>query len=188
MRRPLSFGTIRPPADVSMAEVSVLPSDAQEERSDGATSAEAPPIAIVFRKSLRLAIVYFSFYIILKIKNANIINLFNTYIIYILIYQKISNKKGERNEKKIFKEKEIPYVIVKNKIDLAKDFVLSPEFLGVSAKDGIGIEELKQALASFAKKDTEMKLIADILPEAATAVLVVPIDKSAPIPISAVLL
>ena len=79
-----------------------------------------------------------------------------------------------------FKEKEIPYVIVKNKIDLAKDYASSPDFVGVSAKDGAGIEELKEALASFAKKNDEMKLIADLLPEGATAVLVVPIDKSAP--------
>jgi len=79
-----------------------------------------------------------------------------------------------------FKEKEIPYVIVKNKIDLAKDFVPSPDFVGVSAKDGTGIYEIKEKLASFAKKDDELKLIADLLPQGATAILVVPIDKSAP--------
>lgn len=79
-----------------------------------------------------------------------------------------------------FKEKQIPYVIVKNKIDLVKDYVPSPSFIGISAKDGRGIEELKEKLASFAKDDDEIKLVADLLPKGATALLVVPIDKSAP--------
>ena len=60
MRRPLSLGTMSPPADVSRIEPPSFDESAEEhdERSDGATRADAPPIAIVFRKSLRLAIVY----------------------------------------------------------------------------------------------------------------------------------
>jgi hypothetical protein len=48
-----------PPAEVLIADASALLSDdgAHEDRSDGATRAEAPPIAMVLRKSLRLAIV-----------------------------------------------------------------------------------------------------------------------------------
>ncbi len=79
-----------------------------------------------------------------------------------------------------FKEKEIPYVVVKNKIDLLDDFAPSPSYIGVCAKDKIGIDELKEKIASFAKKGEEKTFVADLLPKGATAVLVVPIDKSAP--------
>jgi hypothetical protein len=50
---------------VSIADASVLlPVDeAHEDRSDGATRAEAPPIAMVLRNSLRLAIVVFLVFI-----------------------------------------------------------------------------------------------------------------------------
>ena len=48
----MSFGTIRPPSVVQ-----AVFSAAHEESSDGATRADAPPMAIVFRKSLRSAIV-----------------------------------------------------------------------------------------------------------------------------------
>ncbi len=79
-----------------------------------------------------------------------------------------------------FKEKQIPYVIVKNKTDVEKNFLPSPYCIAISAKDGRGIEELKKKLASFAKEDDEIRLVADLLPQGATALLVVPIDKSAP--------
>ena len=56
--KPLSLGTISPPAVVS-SDVAALLSDEHDERSEGATRADAPPMAIVFRKSLRSAIVVY---------------------------------------------------------------------------------------------------------------------------------
>ena len=52
MRSPLSFGTISPPADVSSDDSAPL-SDEHDVSNEGATRADAPPIAMVFRKSLR---------------------------------------------------------------------------------------------------------------------------------------
>ena len=72
MRSPLSLGTISPPADVSRT-VSALLSEEQEDKSDGATRAEAPPIAMVFRKSLRSAIVVLVFIVILELSDKYII-------------------------------------------------------------------------------------------------------------------
>ena len=56
----------------------------------------------------------------------------NTYIIYILIYQKISNKKGERNEKKIFKEKENALSAIETlKKKFSNVYLCTPEKYGV---------------------------------------------------------
>ena len=53
---PLSFGTISWLADVSIRELLLWL--LQPLSNDGAAIADAPPMAIVFRKSLRLVMVY----------------------------------------------------------------------------------------------------------------------------------
>ena len=74
-----------------------------------------------------------------------------------------------------FKEKKIPYLTVFTKADLVKNSIY------VSSKTGEGINELKEKTASLAAKKTESKkIVADILSENDIAVLVVPIDSSAP--------
>ena len=55
MRSPLSLGTMSPPAEVSMA--APVFSEEHDDKIDGATRADAPPIAMVLRKSLRSAII-----------------------------------------------------------------------------------------------------------------------------------
>ena len=78
----------------------------------------------------------------------------------------------------LFREKMIPHVVVFNKKDL---FDAAPEgVLCVSAATGEGIFELKERLGALAPKEDGRKLIADLLRPDGLAVLVTPIDESAP--------
>ena len=87
--------------------------------------------------------------------------------------------------------KEIPYVVVLNKkelappeaeqdtarfLELAEDHMIS-----VSAADGSGIHELKEMIGRIAKtEEPEKYLVRDLLAPSDIAVLVVPIDSAAP--------
>ena len=81
----------------------------------------------------------------------------------------------------LFKEKEIPYLVVCNKADLLPELP-APEAdeLYVSAKTGFGIHELKEHMARMKTEGPERRLIGDMLEPNDLAVLVVPIDKAAP--------
>ncbi len=72
----------------------------------------------------------------------------------------------------------VPYVVVYNKCDIK-----TPEAadgICVSAATGEGIDTLKEKLASFAAKENEAKLIADLVERGDAVILVTPIDASAP--------
>lgn len=79
----------------------------------------------------------------------------------------------------LFKEKNIPYIIVYNKMDLQKLDNLSNNEIMVSATENIGINDLREKVAHFVKVE-DKKIISDKLNEGDIALLVVPIDKSAP--------
>ena len=79
----------------------------------------------------------------------------------------------------LFKEKNIPYIIVYNKTDLQKLDKLSNNEIMVSATKNIGINDLREKVAHFVKVE-DKKIIGDKLNEGDIALLVVPIDKSAP--------
>ena len=98
--------------------------------------------------------------------------------------------KGEEELELIhrFHKKDIPYLIVYNKIDLLstekiKDLAMSVragEVL-VSASDGMNIQELKEKIASLKPEDThKYPLIQDLIDPLDLVILVVPIDKAAP--------
>lgn len=98
--------------------------------------------------------------------------------------------KGEEELELIhrFHKKDIPYLIVYNKIDLLstekiKDLAMSVragEVL-VSASDGMNIQELKEKIASLKPEDThKYPLIQDLITPLDLVILVVPIDKAAP--------
>lgn len=90
----------------------------------------------------------------------------------------------------IFKEKEIPYLVVYNKTDLLSENQKinadSPDrnqepFIYASAATGQNIYELKEKIASLAvTDDLKLRLVGDLLEPSDFAVLVVPIDKAAP--------
>lgn len=84
----------------------------------------------------------------------------------------------------IFREKEIPYLVVYNKADLveeAKRQEGSQEEIWVSSATGWQIQELKERIARLTSTDDlTHRLVGDLLDPNDLAVLVVPIDKAAP--------
>ena len=96
----------------------------------------------------------------------------------------------------IFKEKEIPYLVVYNKADLLPekkeglshekpdqkaDTITQEPFIYASAATGENIYELKEKIASLAvTDDLKLRLVGDLLEPSDFAILVVPIDKAAP--------
>ena len=87
----------------------------------------------------------------------------------------------------LLKEKKLPFVVVRNKVDLVGETVTSdsvkdsyPEIY-VSATKNINITELKDLLGSLAKsKENNKKIVADLLEKGDVVILVTPIDESAP--------
>ena len=103
---------------------------------------------------------------------------------------------------RIFKEKEIPYIIVNNKADLLSDeisekvcqnnvseqrkaeqnaLLSSGQEQYVSALTGAGIYELKECIGKLTpNEDMTLKIVGDLLHSGDFVVLVVPIDSAAP--------
>ena len=83
---------------------------------------------------------------------------------------------------KIFEERNLPYIIVWNKSDLAKPpKKLAENEIAVSAKDKTNIYELKELLARRMNlSEPKGRIIADLIEENDFVVLVVPIDSAAP--------
>ncbi|MCD8054635.1 MAG: [FeFe] hydrogenase H-cluster maturation GTPase HydF [Lachnospiraceae bacterium] len=81
----------------------------------------------------------------------------------------------------LFRTRDLPYLLVYNKSDLACPEDLPENALAVSALHGEGIHELKERLAHLANTGKKEKpLVADLLSPGDTVVLVVPIDSAAP--------
>ncbi len=82
----------------------------------------------------------------------------------------------------IFKDKEIPYIIVYNKIDVCNISVNSGEnTICVSALSGDGIEELKERIGKLYNRELDnKKIVGDLISLGDIVVLVVPIDSAAP--------
>lgn len=80
----------------------------------------------------------------------------------------------------IFQRKQLPYLVAYNKVDQLPEPRQNTDIFYVSAKTGTGIHELKEKLGTLAPKDSEQKLIADLLNPGDLVVLVTPIDESAP--------
>ena len=83
----------------------------------------------------------------------------------------------------IFKEREIPYLLVKNKSDIYQDIKenIGDNTIYTSAINKIGIEELKNTIGNLLKpNDKEKKLVGDLLKPKDIVILVTPIDSAAP--------
>ena len=81
---------------------------------------------------------------------------------------------------KEFKNRKIPYIIVRNKADLDTIPWESEETVFTSAKNGTGIEELKEKLGKLKTDKKEKKVVADLCEKGDIVLLVIPIDESAP--------
>ena len=81
----------------------------------------------------------------------------------------------------LFREKNIPYCVAYNKCDLAPVSPAADNELAVSALTGQGISQLKENIARLAVNEAlEPRLVGDLIAPGQLAVLVVPIDGSAP--------
>ena len=81
----------------------------------------------------------------------------------------------------LFKERNVPYIIVYNKSDLSGRETDSENEISVSASAKKNIYELKEKIASLASKNVnERHIIADLISAGDTVVLVTPIDAAAP--------
>ena len=79
------------------------------------------------------------------------------------------------------RSKQIPYLIVKNKMDLCERAEEEENTIFVSAATGKNIYELKELIGKLAPKEEESrKIVSDILQTNDFVVLVVPIDSAAP--------
>lgn len=81
----------------------------------------------------------------------------------------------------MIRQRSLAHVVCLNKCDLLSGRPsLGENELYVSAATGEGIEALKQRLGSFAGAKPEKKIVADLLSPGDLALLVVPVDESAP--------
>lgn len=96
----------------------------------------------------------------------------------------VDAEKGIGEEDKIlielFKERKIPFVVAYNKSDLTSPSIKNSNEIAVSAKTGKNINELKELIGSLYKDKQEKFILADLVEAGDTAVLVTPIDASAP--------
>lgn len=88
----------------------------------------------------------------------------------------------DRDLLQTFSAKEVPYVIVYNKVDLLDSTPSAkPNEIYVSAKQAFGIHELKEKIAHLTStEDEKLKLVGDLIHPSDFVVLVTPIDKAAP--------
>ena len=103
----------------------------------------------------------------------------------------VDGREGMKEEdyqmEQLFQTKQVPYVVVFNKADLAgealraasKDAVPGSG-LWVSAADKTGIEELKNRLGSMTPQKQERDLLEGLVNPGGLVILVTPIDKAAP--------
>lgn len=92
-------------------------------------------------------------------------------------------EKPEEELIEIFKSKDIPYLIVRNKMDLGGASVTASEtnVIDVSAQNQTNIYELKELIGkTFKPEENPVKLVGDIISPNKFIVLVIPIDESAP--------
>ena len=82
----------------------------------------------------------------------------------------------------LFRQRELPFLIARSKADLSgRDQTQAQDGeIYVSAQSGQGIVELKERLAALGRRESEPRLVGDLLRPGQLAVLVTPIDASAP--------
>ena len=119
---------------------------------------------------------------LLRVKKAKQVSNYIDLAIVVRDIERINLRKEEEIIN-LIKSKNVPYIVVYNKIDRynpVNELVLSENEYVVSAKTGEGIEKLKDDIGKVLKKDTEKRIVQDLVKENDTVVLVIPIDAGAP--------
>lgn len=117
----------------------------------------------------------------LRVKKAkNILN--RTDIALLIVDSSVGLKDTDNELISIFKEKEIPYLIVKNKSDLLENVPVAKENeIYVSAVNKTAIHECKEMIGKMLSvEDMKKHIVGDLIQPSDFVVLVVPIDESAP--------
>lgn len=118
----------------------------------------------------------------LRVKKTNqVINKTDVAVLVVSAAEGFSDYDRELIKK--FDKKQIPYIVAYNKSDLSLTDHSNEEInsVYVSAKTGENINLLKERIAALVQtEDTKLKLVGDLLKEGEIALLVVPIDSSAP--------
>lgn len=110
-------------------------------------------------------------------------NILNRTDIALLVVDAVKGpSETDRQLTKLFRQKEIPYLILWNKSDLLTEKKSAGEHeLYVSARTGEGIEACKERIGTMvAVEDTKFRIVGDLLQPSDFVVLVVPIDTAAP--------
>ncbi|MDD6211573.1 MAG: [FeFe] hydrogenase H-cluster maturation GTPase HydF [Clostridiales bacterium] len=93
----------------------------------------------------------------------------------------VGMKECDQELVQLFRDKEIPYLIVWNKSDLLESIPEEKENeIYVSAEQGIRIYELKEKMAHLIESPNQKMLVRDLIHADDLVILVIPIDKAAP--------
>ena len=104
-----------------------------------------------------------------------------TDIAVLVVDASVGLSSSEEDFLEIVKEKNIPFITVYNKADLCEKFNVKDGEILVSAKQGEGVNALKEMLGTLAKtRQNTRKIVGDLIGRGDTVVLVTPIDESAP--------
>lgn len=123
-----------------------------------------------------------------------------TDVAVLIVDSTVGKAEADEDLIRLFKEKQINYIVVYNKSDLIKPDPNKPDrepaepaapsrgaaaerenAIYVSAKTGCNIEELKERIAKLAvMEEPKLKIVGDLIEPSDFVVLVVPIDKAAP--------
>ena len=114
----------------------------------------------------------------LRVKKTNEI-LAKTDIAVLVVDSSVGFKHEDGELIRLFNERRIPFLIAFSKADIARPASVPENGVIVSAATGEGVNELKERLAAFGKKE-ERTVLRGLLPENASVVLVIPIDEAAP--------
>lgn len=116
----------------------------------------------------------------MRVKSAyKILNL--TDVAILVIDSSIGKSKEDDMLIELFIKKDIPYLVVYNKSDIAEVTPLEENEISVSAVTNKNMGNLKNKVAHIIKKDNNAKkIVSDFLSEEDVVILVTPIDSSAP--------
>ncbi len=107
-------------------------------------------------------------------------------IAILVVDAQVGMREADEELAALFREKEIPYLILMNKVDVieGREADAGPgegHEMYVSARTGEGIEECKEVIGKMVSvEDTRRRIVGDLLKPSDVAVLVVPIDSAAP--------
>lgn len=112
-------------------------------------------------------------------KTKQILN--RTDIAVLVIDSTVGMTETEHQLVRLFKDKDIPYIIAYNKSDILNKSVGSENEISISAVDKTNIHELKEKIAALVRTDNSgKKIVGDLISEEDVIVLVTPIDEAAP--------